>query len=156
MHEGIKKTEDAVTAKLDLMIERGRSVRAFWMRKVLPRYVAAQKSRFITENESQTGRWLAINTAYAKYKTVKYKSFPGGGRKLLIATGRMMQALILDNKNDIGVVATDESLVIALKTQDKFEYPKFVAMMRPIMSFTNDFKKEIKADLITYLKGGAV
>lgn len=146
---GLKKVEDTVTARLNKIIERGRDSRAFMVRVVRPTYQNAQRKRFMTENQSAGAQWAPLNPKYAKYKLTKFKDFPGGGTKINIATGKMFNTLVLQESGSYSEIATEFSYILAFDSP----YMKYVDEVRPIMQFRDEFYKDLKKQLVTWLRG---
>lgn len=146
---GLKKVEDTVTNRLNEMISRGRDARAFMVRVVRPTYQNAQRKRFQTENTSEGNQWDELNPKYAKYKLKKFAGFPGGGRKINIATGKMMSSLILEESSSFSEIATNFSYIITFDVP----YMKYVDEVRPVLQFRDEFYSEIKSKLRAYLGG---
>lgn len=51
-----------------------------------------QAERWETKGASEGKPWRPLNSNYAAKKLLKYKSYPGAGTKLLVATGRLLAA----------------------------------------------------------------
>lgn len=134
------------------MIYQGRDPRAFMVKYVREAYIDAQNKRFMTKNTSQGEKWAALNPIYAEYKLKKFKDFPGGGRKINVATGRLFNALILEGKGDYSEMVFAESYVIAFKP----EYAKYVDEVRPIVQFRKEFYADLRKKAIKWMSGEKV
>lgn len=145
---GIMKIEDNVTEKMMNMINKGRDGRAFMMRKVLPKYRNAQRDRFRTQNDSQGEPWDDLNDDYARRKLVKYADFPGGGRKMLIATNRLMKAVTgTGSAGDAYYLATNTSFLFSVSVP----YAHHVDLVRPLMEFKKEFVDDLKKEYVKWM-----
>lgn len=145
--KGISVVEDKVSGRLNQMINSLGFKRQYLQTRALPKYFKAQRQRFITENATQGTRWEPLNDVYAAYKKKKFADFPGGGRKMMIATGRLMQSLTSAESPDFRKLVTDSALIVSTAV----EYAKYPAETRPIMEFNQAFVDDIKADYKQWL-----
>jgi hypothetical protein len=89
MHAKITTIRDSVEQKLQAMINREALLDGYLNRVVFKKYQTAQRQRFIAQNaiaEADGGGWAALNPVYARRKLQLYKTYDGGGRKMMIAT----------------------------------------------------------------------
>lgn len=163
MKAGIRQVGDGLQ-KLKDMLARGQDKQAAFAR-VYPMYQKLQAERFETQNASETGSWRDLDPAYAKYKRRRYgggdrraskthaagawNSYPGAGSKMLIGTGMLAGAVIGPSKGSKFVSGTQNHKAMFTPTQmvisveesgtnpdgNSFDYPHFVADIRPFMSF---------------------
>jgi hypothetical protein len=75
------------------MINRANLPTGYLGRVVYPEILNIQGRRWATENASQGDQWIPIMPDYARRKLRRYQSYPGGGRKLLVATDTLRQAM---------------------------------------------------------------
>jgi len=143
----LKKVQDTVTTRLDSMIATGKDPRAFMLKIVRPAYQAAQRKRFATENQSEGQKWSPLNSKYAEYKLKKFKDFPGGGRKINIATGKLVNSLLLQDATLVNELVTHTSYVISIKVP----YAKYVDEARPIMQFRKQFTQDLKKQFTSWM-----
>lgn len=148
----LRKVEDTATKRIEDMINKGRSSRAFFAKYVRPAYQEAQRKRFATENTSEGPKWANLSPNYAKHKLEKFKGFPGGGRKINIATGRLVDALLLKNKEDAHELIFETSYVIKFGVP----YAKYVNEVRPIVEFRKEFYDDLKKKCTQWMIGGKV
>ncbi len=105
--------------------------------------------RWASENATEGGSWRALNASYAIQKLKRYANFPGGGRKMLIATGRLVDSVTGDNKQDhYKLVAGNR-----LETGTRVDYAKYVAEDRPFTAFGQTTVKDLTDSLNSYIRG---
>lgn len=173
----IKKIQDKTEERLNGILSRAKSTQGAAAR-IFPLYQQLQTKRFETENQSEGKRWTPLNTTYAKYKLKRYgggdkrggkgrwTSWPGGGRKMLIGTSTLAGAVIGRGApfegTDKNVQAYKPySLKISVNVGGKnaegkpFNYPEYVAQIRPFMSFSAESKNKMKQLMKKYLIGMA-
>lgn len=146
-----KTTENRIAASLIGMINRAKDPRAFLRNVMYPMYVEAQKQRWVTENQSETGQWRSITSeAYRKRKERKYASFRGAGRVLMIATGRLSD--VATGRYGLKRVITTSGMILSID-DEVVPYAKYVASIRPIMAFGEDTRFKMKTKINQYLMG---
>jgi hypothetical protein len=148
MYARMETVENTVKKRLEDMIKNAKSGRAFIQMQVYPRYLEHQKLRWQTEN---WGLWDALNPGYAEYKKKKFADKKGQGMRMMIATGRLIDA-VLGESNLHRKIVTEKSLVVGVGGTEpggELEYAPRANLMRPFMSFDSTmdqrFKKEIRA-----------
>lgn len=143
--------EDTALKNLRAMIKRGKSTRTFLQLKAYPIYIKAQMKRWMTENSSQGTAWAPLNKKYAEYKLKKYGAAVGGGKKMMIATGRLYQSIIGAGDGHFKLI-TDSAMIVGTT----LDYAKYAASKRPFQKFNKDMIAQLKADWIKYMiKGGS-
>lgn len=119
-------------------------------RAVLPIYKNAQMKRWQTANTSEGvgGKWAPIkDKKYAKRKLVKYASYPGGGRKLMVATSELSAAAALSKFDHASVILSGSRLTITIK----LPYASFVNEVRDFTHFGPITTDKIKAEIKKYV-----
>lgn len=149
MNGGIKKVQDTATQRLEDMVSKGKDSRSFIKKHLKPFYIDAQRERFDSENVSQGSQWEALSPKYAKYKLKKYATFPGGGRKINVATGRLYRTLTFQEDNAINEMTDDRTWIVIFDVP----YGKFVNEARPVLKFNNSFTSQIREKFIEYMRG---
>jgi hypothetical protein len=92
---------------------------AFLNKNVVDAYFVAQKKRWMTQGESENKRWEQLNPLYASYKLKKFKEYPFGGRKMMIATGFLWESVTSRSKGFKKVLNPNgKSLVIGVQTEE--------------------------------------
>lgn len=99
----------------------------------------------MTENASEGGAWQALNPKYVARKLKKFVDYPGGGRKMLIATNRLVNSVTGDQKTEHYKLVTNTTLEVGTLVP----YAKYVNDKR---NFTDLSDKTIE-DLATKLRG---
>ena len=141
--------EGQALKNLRAMIARGKSSRTFLQKHAYPTYIKAQMKRFSSENSSQGQQWAPLNPKYAAYKLNKYASATGGGRKIMIATGKLYKSIIGAGDGHFKVI-TDKEMIVGTS----IPYATFPARTRSIMKFNPDFIRMIKEKWIAYMVSG--
>lgn len=112
-------------------------------RNVVRAYQNLQRKRWMTENESEGRKWEPLNPTYAKAKRKKWAAAPGGGRKMLIASGKLYQSVIGPGEG-FRKVATPRQLIISTSV----EYAVHVNEARPFTRWSREsiaeFQRMIK------------
>lgn len=107
----LKRINDGISKRLAGIETRGKKLQSFLNREVVEIYRNLQRRRWITENRSEGERWTELNPIYKKWKLVRFATYDGSGRKMLIATGRLYKSVIGPGKG-FRKVATPKKLVI--------------------------------------------
>lgn len=109
---GLRISTDGISAVLGQMTSRAQLMRGWLNRVAYPTVVAAQRMRWVSEGASEGASWRQLNPSYARQKLRKYASYPGAGRKLLVATSRLVGGVTGDNPNDHYKLVTDNRLEV--------------------------------------------
>jgi len=141
-------TNNGVSLALTALIDRGRSMQSFLNRNIYRIYQNAQRTRWMTENESEGGRWKGLNAKYERYKRKRFASYEGAGTKMLIATNRLYKSVIGPGNGQRKIV-TNSSMVISTNVG----YAKYVDDARSFSTWGPEFRAKIKqsiGDFIMY------
>lgn len=150
---GVKRSATGATKKLHEMVDRAGDARAFLNRVIYPMYQNMQRERWMTENVSETGKWPALNSRYASYKLRKFGSFPGGGRKMMIATNKLFNSVV---GGDGGSAPQGHNKIVTkseLKIFTTVTYAAHANDIRPFAKFSRGSIREIQAAIGKYLRG---
>jgi hypothetical protein len=140
--DGIKKKFDSMTNKA--MLAKG------WLNRVAyPMIIEAQRMRWASEGASEGSAWAPLNASYAIRKLKKYKDAPGGGRKMLIATSRLVAGVTGDNTADHYKLVTDKMLMVGTR----IGYAKYVNEARNFVKLGSATMKNLSDSLGEYLRG---
>lgn len=90
----LKAIGDGISEQIKKYLDRARLIDGYINSQIYPTYKRRQNKRYQTENASEGTRWKPLNADYAKRKLTKFASYQGGGRKMMIATGRMKESVI--------------------------------------------------------------
>jgi hypothetical protein len=146
----VKVSPDGAIAQLRAMLDRGKLVRGWLNRVAYPMLVQIQRYRWESENLSEGGQWVALKPEYATRKLKKFADYPGGGRKILIATGRLVQGMTGDNKSDHYKLVTDTSLEVGTTVS----YAKYVDEKRTITRLSSNTIQALRESLSKYITRG--
>ncbi len=142
-------SKDGISRKMNQMLMRGNLTSGWLNRVAYPKIIEAQRMRWASENATEGGSWRALNAGYAIQKLKRFASFPGGGRKMLIATGRLVDSVTGDNKQDHFKLVTQNRL----ETGTRVDYAKYVAEDRPFTAFGQNTIKDLTDSLNAYIRG---
>lgn len=139
----------ADTSKFDRwaakMLSKAKQADGALQRVVYPALFVGDNSmqgvRWKTEGASEGRPWAPLSSAYAKLKLRKFAKYPGGGRKLLVATNRLLNANIgkPDESGDITHMVMNGVLYVRLGVP----YARFVHR------YGKDARGAIKRDIQT-------
>ena len=146
----VKVSPDGAIAQLRAMLDRGKLARGWLNRVAYPMVIRIQRYRWETENISEGGQWAALNPDYAKRKLTKFADYPGAGRKMLIATGRLIEGMTGENPSDHYKVVTDTSLEVGTTVS----YAKYVDEKRTITRLSSKTVQSLKESLRDYIMRG--
>ncbi len=171
----IKKKTTEVTDQLQKISKRSDDGRAFLTRIAYPLYQDAQRERWMTENQSQGSGWKPLNPRYAAYKLRRYgggtkyrwiggrgdgrpwrpagnwPSYPGGGRKMMIATGELVASVTGDKLTYHKRVITTRSMIISTT----LDYAEDANSKRNFTDFNDRFWRTLMDKYKAYIQGDA-
>jgi len=147
---GIQIKADGIGKKLDTMISRAKNARAYLNRIAYPMYQEAQLERWKTENVSEGAPWKRLSPRYLAQKKIRFASEPYSGRKMLVATGRLLKSVVGSERRYHRKIVTDKKLIISTTVP----YAAEVAEVRPFMVFGNNTKKKILEGFRKYVVYG--
>lgn len=146
----VKVTEKGITKYLSEMLKRAQKVDGWLNRVGYREIIRVQRKRWQTENKSEGKQWKPLKTEkYKRLKLRKYRDYPGGGRKLLIATARLVQSMTGDEKRDHYKLVIKSRLEVGTFVP----YAKYVQEQRDIVGLSSETKSRLKKDLKDYLTG---
>lgn len=146
MKASLVKTSDTISNKLNKMVKDTKDQRAFIQLQLYPRYLEYQRLRWMSEN---WGNWKALNPKYAERKKKLYADRKGQGMRMLIATGRLIDAVLGENNLHRKLI-TKNSLIVGVGdtgSGGKLEYAPRVNLLRPFMDFSSARDKKFKKDV---------
>lgn len=140
--------ENAIANLYEKIKDRTARAGAAMARDAYQIYVNAQRKRWMTENASEGSKWKALaDTPYKKYKPKRFVAYPGGGRKLMIATSNLVKSVVGDDRTYHKLLIEERSITIATT----LPYAKYVAEVRPIFEFSEETKKKIREKMVEYI-----
>lgn len=160
---GIKSTKNDFQAKLDGMLSRSKMTQGAFAR-IYTMYQKFQTERFMSEGASEGSSWEALKPDYEKRKLKEFRSYPGAGTKMLIATSTLAGAVIGPGSPFKGIdrhraqFLTDRMIIRVEETgvNEKgrpFTYPHHVNEKRDFMTFSDKSLKLMKDELSKYIFG---
>ena len=141
---------NGIQNKLSGMISRAGLVRGWLNRVGYPLIIEAQRLRWVSEGASEGKTWAALNPEYARYKLKKFADAPGGGRKMLVATGRLVDSVTGDNTKDHYKLVEETRL----SAGSLVAYAKFVDEKRNFTILGDATIKNIADQLGEYIRNG--
>jgi len=138
--------ENALKRLLELK-SRVKNVKAILNRVVYPMYIEAQLERFKTEGESEQMRWKPLTKRYQEYKLKKFAKYPYKGRRMGVATGRLLKSLVDKRSGEHYKIVREQSLTVGTRVS----YAKYFDDKRTISKWRPEFIKTIKKTVLEYL-----
>lgn len=136
---GISFVSNGVDKLIKKLTDRSNKIDAGLARDVTTMFSNAQRKRWMTEGGSEGKTWDRLNPTYEKYKRTRYAGFPGGGRKLLIATGQLVAASTgVDTKYFARLIDKNRITFVI-----KVPYAKYVNEHRDFIKFSPATRKKI-------------
>ena len=135
--------------RLDEMVKRAKTARAYLNRVVYAQYRDAQIERWNSENQSEGERWKELNPLYFVQKRRRYAAYPYSGFKTLVATGTLLKAVVGSEGRYHRKIVDDFSLEIRVT----LPYAPFVNRVRPFMIFGRRTRKVITDGMRKYMLG---
>src|SRR5271166_4593164 len=163
MSTGIEEVESDFQGVMAKMLSRGASFQGGAAR-IYKLYQMFQTERFESENSSEGSSWDDLTEPYKTYKLKRFKSFPGNGSKMMIATGTLAGAAIgpgapfaSEGISAHRALFTDQSMEIYIDTSGvnaegkPFSYAKYANDKRPFMSFSEDHLNQMGNELSQFI-----
>ncbi len=145
----LKISVDGIGEYLNGMLDRTKLVRGWLNRVAYPMIIKAQQMRWMTEGASEGEGWAPINPRYAKWKLKKFADYPGGGRKTLIATSRLVKGMTGENLSDHYKLVTDRTLEVGTT----INYARYVNETRNIVELGPETVDSLVQGLKDYILG---
>ena len=144
------KVEDGISKWAEKVLNRSSTagIRAWLNRVAYPKLLQVQLKRWQTEGSSEGETWAALNPDYARSKLKRFAGFPGGGRKMLIATGRLVQSMTGQSGEGRKIVTENK-----LELVTTVPYAVYVDEKRDITGLSEETVDELVDELISYLMG---
>jgi hypothetical protein len=170
------RVKDDFEKTMAKMLDRTNSGGAF--ARIYPVYQRLQTRRFETQNASEGAPWEKLEPGYAAYKRKRFgggptrsggswKSYPGAGSKMLIATSTLAGAVIGPGAPFVSeglrqhrakFSRTSMEIVVEQSGRnadgDPFDYAGYVNEVRPFMEFSRDSVAEMREELQKFLFKG--
>lgn len=146
----LKVSLDGISEYFNKMIDRTKLVRGWLNRVAYPTIIQAQRMRWVSEGASEGASWVPLNPSYAMRKLRRYANYPGAGRKLLIATGRLVGGVTGDNPNDHYKLVKDTSLEVGTT----INYAEYVNEVRNFTDLGDATTQHLAEQLSEYILRG--
>lgn len=158
----LKSLGSEIEESLEKMVKRANKMEAYLNRVVYRKYQNFQAKRWMTEN-ADVGTWQRLDSKYEGRKKKKYKSYPGSGQKMMIATTRLVGSVIGPGAGgsfisiktgfqDHKKLVDSHKIVIATTTP----YAEYADELRSITEFPQSFYDDISKDLGEFLFEGTL
>lgn len=131
------------------MVSRVGKLQGYVNRVIYEQYKEAQRDRWETEGASEGRPWPQLSQKYARQKLKRYATYPGSGRKLLIATGKLVDAVSGKDSTFHRKLVTNDKMIISVTVP----YGSFVNERRPFMRMGEATIKKMRDGLIKYMRG---
>lgn len=148
VHNGVKKLHDKMLDKA--------SKAGVLARDIYTLYRNAQVKRWESAGSSEGTSWAALKASTIAQKKKRYRDYPEGGSRTLIATGTLLAVTVgtkLSAKNPEGggvlkhkMEANKTRLYVGVSGS----YPAYVDQVRPFMVFGKPFYKAVNAKAREY------
>lgn len=152
MSASVTTQKDGIRQSLKAMLSRAGMVAGFMQRVTFEELKLAQEQRWITENQSEGSAWTRLDPTYASYKKKRWASSPGGGTKMMIASGTLVAAATGRGPGMIKLIS-DTSFVVSID-KGVVPYAEYAAETRPIMRFSDSTVNRWKKQIADYIFKG--
>lgn len=143
------KISGGISKSIESMLTREKKMQGWLNTVAYKTYQNAQRKRWMSENDSEGLRWKPINALYRQQKLKRFASFPGGGRKTMIATDRLRQSVVGPSP-DHRKLTTTKSITILTSVP----YANEVDKERTFTTFSDKFKEDLIGKAMAYLAKG--
>ena len=148
----LQMIEKGIQKSLNDLLNRTLGIRTYLNTVVYDQYKNAQRKRWMTEGASEGESWKQLDPKYAAWKMRKFANKPGGGRKMLIATGRLFAAVVGEaagegQKTEHRKIVTNKSIEIAWTTP----YAPYVDEIRDFSEFGDRTTEDIEEGIADYI-----
>lgn len=146
-----KALDKSIQNSLLDLIRKGSNLNALLNRNIYQLYQNAQRQRWMTENASEGSPWVKLNPDYERVKRRIYANEEHGGRKILIASGRLYKSVIGPSPDHRKIVGNNKLIIKTV-----VDYAKYVDQARTFTTFGQPTIDKIKKTISEYLmKRGA-
>lgn len=171
----LKKIRDGFSERIEGMLSRAKSPQGGFAR-VYSLYQKLQTERFKTEGSSEGTPWKALAPKYAAYKRRRYgggpkrgggnwRSYPGAGSKMMIATSTLAGAVIgpgspFQGKSKHRAMFQSRAMIIRVEQTGAnaegkpFDYASHANESRPLMKFSKKSMSRMKKELAQFVLKG--
>lgn len=129
---------NAILGRLQKKVNRAKNPAAFLRNVAYPMYQRFQRQRWMTQNASEGDKWKPLNPRYAKSKLRRYADFPGGGQRMMIATGRLFASVIGPSKDHRRLIKGSKMII-----STGVEYAEDANSKRPFFPLSDRSKNQI-------------
>lgn len=157
----VKVDLESVKKMFEGMIERSKLTTGWLNRVAYPQLLNVQRLRWQTEGGSEGSPWVKTTDPYRTSKLKRYADYPGGGRKDLIATGRLAFSMTLDGSLNSAKASMNDHY--KLVQENKLEMGSFVPYARfmqesgrDMTTLSPDTQTELAENLRDYIVNGTM
>lgn len=149
-HIALKVSYDGISKHFKKMIDRSELTSGWLNRVAYPLIIQAQRMRWASEGASEGDSWEPLNQSYAMRKLKRYANYPGAGRKMLIATGRLVAGVTGENRSDHYKLVKNGSL----KMGTTIPYAEYVNEARNFTDLGDRTTKDLAKRFSQYIAKG--
>lgn len=132
------KTSDGIERSINAMLTRGKNIQAYVTRVTFKQYQQFQLDRWASEGSSEGYSWPRLDPKYAEKKLTRFAGYPGAGKAMMIATGKLRDAAVKPGTGTGGLaIFTPIGMSVAI-LEEKIPYAKYAALARPFMVFGSE------------------
>jgi hypothetical protein len=146
----LRLSTDGISKVLSGMISRAGLVRGWLNRVGYPMIIEAQRMRWASENATEGASWKPLNPKYERYKAKKWASAPGGGRKMMIASGRLVDSVTGDDRKDHYKLVEEKRLSVGTTVP----YAKYADEARNFTDLSDTTTQDLSDRLGEYIRTG--
>lgn len=147
MPKSFRVLSDQITQRLKEMVTLADDSSGWLNRNLWRMYVNAQTQRWKTEGESENDPWPALSPKYAKYKLKAFKRYPGKGKRMMVATNRLLKSVV-GKSSDTRKIVTKRTL----RVMTAVEYAEYADEARNFTEFSRKFNRKMRREYLKYLK----
>lgn len=147
MKIGFTVVSNAVEKMHADLLKKSNKIDAALARDVTVMFHNAQRQRWMTEGRSEGKKWKALDKRYAKRKLTQYAAYPGGGRKMLIATNDLVKSVTGEDRTYYRQKVEGSKLTIGTAVP----YAVYVDEERPFMEFSKKTMKKMLERITLYM-----
>lgn len=143
----IKVKRSDVTKRLFAKIRLVQDMSGFANRVLYRLYQQKQIKRWDTENESEGDNWKRLNPDYEAYKRRRYAKYPYSGKRIGVATGRLLKSVVGPHEDHKKVRMGQGFLVLT-----SVPYAQRFDQTRSITGFGKETVEEFRSAVREYLQ----
>lgn len=147
MGVSLKLISNGIEKQLQGYVSRANALEGYLNRVVTQQIKNFQARRWMTENSSEGTRWHALEPGYAARKRREFKSYPGAGTKILVATDTLRKSVTGSVDDGYKAVTTPRSLTVTTSVK----YAGAVDEQRTFSTWSRESRREILDGISRFL-----